>query len=78
MNLGSSLAVNACNCPLAQDEKVLQAAANFTKTAGNHTLKVGVDVRRAYNLRVPSDRHRAGEIVFAPDLTPRHEARGRR
>jgi hypothetical protein len=42
---------------------------DFTKTAGNHTLKFGVDVRRAYNLRVPSDRHRAGEMVFAPELT---------
>jgi hypothetical protein len=69
MNLGSSLGVNACNCPLVQDEKVFQLAANFTKLAGNHTFKMGVDVRRAHNLRVPSDRHRAGELVFAPELT---------
>jgi outer membrane receptor protein involved in Fe transport len=69
MNLGSSLAVNACNCPLAQDEKVFQLAANFTKLVGNHTLKMGVDLRRAYNLRVPSDRHRGGELPFAPELT---------
>ena len=69
MNLGSSLNVNACNCPLAQDEKAFQLAANLTKLSGNHTFKAGVDVRRAYNLRVPSDRHRAGELAFAPELT---------
>jgi hypothetical protein len=69
LNLGSSLAVNACNCPLAQDEKVFQVAANFTKSAENHTLRFGADIRRAYNLRVPSDRHRAGEMVFAPELS---------
>jgi hypothetical protein len=34
MNLGSSLAVNACNCPLAQDEKDLQAAATSPRRRG--------------------------------------------
>jgi hypothetical protein len=28
-----------------------------------------VDVRRAFNLRVPSDRHRSGELTFRPDRT---------
>ena len=31
---------------------------------GNHTVKFGVDVRRAYNLRVPSDSHRSGQLYF--------------
>ena len=31
---------------------------------GNHTVKFGVDIRRAYNLRVPSDTHRSGELDF--------------
>ena len=36
---------------------------------GNHTFKFGVDVRRAYNLRVPSDAHRSGELDFNADRT---------
>ncbi|MCA1583463.1 MAG: TonB-dependent receptor [Acidobacteria bacterium] len=42
---------------------------NVTKIAGDHTLKFGVDVRRAYNLRVPSDRHRSGELNFENERT---------
>jgi len=63
-NFGSGLGVNRCNCPLDQNEKQLQFVGNLLKTAGNHTFKFGVDVRRAYNLRVPSDQHRAGELSF--------------
>src|SRR5262249_677992 len=37
-SFGSGLGVNACNCPLIQDEKQLQLVANLTKTLGNHTL----------------------------------------
>ena len=37
---------------------------NLTKIWGNHTCKFGIDVRRAYNLRVPSDQHRSGELTF--------------
>ena len=36
---------------------------------GNHTFKFGVDIRRAYNLRVPSDRHRSGELTFNAERT---------
>jgi hypothetical protein len=61
---GSGLAVNRCNCPLDQDEKQWQAVGNVTKIWGNHSIKVGADVRRAYNLRVPSDSHRSGELEF--------------
>ncbi|HKP12745.1 MAG TPA: TonB-dependent receptor [Blastocatellia bacterium] len=64
LNFGSGLGVNRCNCPLDQNEKQFQLVSNLLKTAGNHTFKFGVDVRRAYNLRVPSDQHRAGELSF--------------
>ena len=63
-NFGSGLGVNRCNCPLDQDEKQFQIVANLTKIARQPHLKVGVDVRRAYNLRVPSDAHRSGELTF--------------
>ena len=66
---GSGLGVNRCNCPLDQNEKQWQMVGNLTKLQGNHTLKFGIDVRRAYNLRVPSDAHRSGELTFASDRT---------
>ena len=68
-NLGSGLGVNRCNCPLDQDEKQFQVVGNVTKLKGNHSVKVGIDVRRAYNLRVPSDRHRSGELTFHHNRT---------
>lgn len=61
---GYALGVNSCNCPLIQDEKQIQFVNNWTKIQGNHTFKFGADIRQAYNLRVPSDRHRAGELNF--------------
>jgi hypothetical protein len=64
INFGSGLGVNRCNCPLDQDENQLQFVSNTTKFVGNHTFKFGADIRRAYNLRVPSDTHRAGELTF--------------
>jgi hypothetical protein len=67
--LGYALGVNQCNCPLAQREQQYQFVANVTKTVGNHNLKFGGDVRRALNLRVPSDSHRAGELRFDPSYT---------
>jgi outer membrane receptor protein involved in Fe transport len=67
--MGYSLGANQCNCPLDQNEKQAQIAVNLTKMSGDHTFKVGVDVRRAYNLRVPSDRHRAGELDFSSNRT---------
>ena len=75
INFGSGLGVNRCNCPLDQDEKQYQIVSNLTKIVGNHTLKFGVDVRRAFNLRVPSDRHRSGELTFSRDRTGRTEVR---
>src|SRR4029453_19225900 len=34
-----------------------------------HTIKFGADIRHARNLRIPSDRHRAGELQFNPART---------
>lgn len=61
---GYALGVNGCNCPLIQDEKQYQFVNNWTRIQGNHTFKFGADIRRAFNLRVPSDRHRSGELNF--------------
>ena len=57
---------NRCNCPLAQNEKQWQLVGNLTRLFGNHSMKFGIDLRRANNLRVPSDRHRSGELYFGP------------
>jgi outer membrane receptor protein involved in Fe transport len=69
MRFGSGLNAGRCNCPLAQHEKQAQVVANLTKLFGNHTVKFGVDVRRAYNLRVPSDSHRSGQLYFNEQRT---------
>ncbi len=63
-NFGSGQFVNRCGCPLDQDENQFQIVSNTTKFLGAHTIKFGVDVRRAYNLRIPSDLHRSGELTF--------------
>jgi hypothetical protein len=75
-NFGSGLGVNRCNCPLDQNEKQFQVVGNVTRMLGNHSVKFGVDVRRAYNLRVPSDAHRSGELTFASDRTSLNGAGG--
>ena len=69
INFGSGLGVNRCNCPLDENEKQYQVVTNLTKIVGNHSLKFGVDFRRAYNLRVPSDNHRSGELTFGQNRT---------
>ena len=66
---GSGLDVNRCNCPLDQDEKQFQLVGNVTKLVNTHNFKFGIDVRRAYNLRVPSDAHRSGELTFSTNRT---------
>ena len=73
---GSGLGVNRCNCPLDQDEKQWQIVGNLTKIWSNHSFKFGIDVRRAYNLRVPSDKHRSGELTFSSATAPRSTAAG--
>jgi hypothetical protein len=71
MSFGTALGdrTGRCNCPLKQDESQYQFVTNFTKVFGNHTGKIGIDIRRAYNLRVPSDNHRSGEIDFNAERT---------
>ena len=61
---GEGLLGPGCNCPLNQNEKQIQFVNNWTKVHGNHTTKFGADIRRAYNIRVASDRHRSGEMQF--------------
>ncbi len=75
-NFGSGLGVNRCNCPLDQNEKQFQMVGNLTRMQGNHSFKFGIDVRRAYNLRVPSDAHRSGELTFATGRTSLNGAGG--
>jgi hypothetical protein len=58
-----------CNCPLTENEHQYQFVNNWTHIKGNHQFKWGADIRRAYNLRVPSDAHRAGELRFENDVT---------
>jgi outer membrane receptor protein involved in Fe transport len=64
LRMGYSLGANQCNCPLLESEHQYQFVNNWTKIRGNHTFKFGADIRYAYNLRVPSDKHRAGEVTF--------------
>jgi hypothetical protein len=62
--LGEGLNVSRCNCPLIEKEQGYQFANNWTKIYGNHQFKVGVDLRHAINLRVPSDANRTGILNF--------------
>lgn len=64
-NIGAGLNINRCNCPLTEREDQAQIVNNWTFIRGNHTLKVGVDLRYGRNLRVPSDTDRAGQLNFS-------------
>lgn len=68
-NFGYALGVNGCNCPLKETENQFQWVNNWTKIAGDHTIKFGVDVRRNQQQRIPSDTHRSGEINFNDSTT---------
>ncbi|MDX2041095.1 MAG: TonB-dependent receptor [Acidobacteriota bacterium] len=63
-NFGYALQFARCNCPLRQNERAFQFVNNWSKEAGNHSFRFGIDYRYAKNLRIPSDRHRAGELQF--------------
>ena len=52
-----------CNCPLDEDEKQCQFGRQPHEDLRQPHVKFGIDIRRAYNLRVPSDRHRSGELT---------------
>jgi outer membrane receptor protein involved in Fe transport len=62
--VGEDLNITRCNCPLTERETGLQFVNNWTKIFGNHQFKFGTDLRRAYNLRTPSDANRTGELHF--------------
>jgi len=66
---GDGLNVNRCNCPLIEREDQFQIVNNWTMVKGNHTFKVGADLRYGRNLRVPSDNDRSGLLNFAPGPT---------
>ncbi|HUN82772.1 MAG TPA: TonB-dependent receptor [Terracidiphilus sp.] len=66
---GQSLNINRCNCPLTEREDQGQIVNNWTMILGNHSLKVGADLRYARNLRVPSDTNRTGDINFGSGPT---------
>jgi outer membrane receptor protein involved in Fe transport len=66
---GAGLGINRCNCPLTEREDQFQIVNNWTTVMGNHTLKVGADLRYGRNLRVPSDTDRAGIIEFGTGPT---------
>ena len=68
-SFGDGLGIARCNCPLTESEQQFQFVDNVTKTLGNHTLKVGADIRYAMNLRIPSDNNRTGEYNFSPEAT---------
>jgi len=53
-----------CNCPVLQNEQQFQWVNNWTKNAGNHTVKWGTDIRYAQNLRVSSSAPRSGFLAF--------------
>jgi len=53
-----------CGCPLLENEQQFQWVTNWTKTAGNHIFKWGLDFRYAQNLRVASPVSRTGNLFF--------------
>jgi hypothetical protein len=75
-NIGGGLNINRCNCPLTEREDQFQVVNNWTKIMGNHSLKVGVDLRYARNLRVPSDTDRAGQMDFGDEPTSNNGTNG--
>jgi len=74
--VGAGLDINRCNCPLTQREDQGQIVNNWTFIKGDHTFKVGVDLRYARNLRVPSDTDRAGLMHFATGPTSANGTNG--
>jgi hypothetical protein len=75
---GAGLGINRCNCPLTEREDQFQIVNNWTKVMGNHTVKIGADLRYGRNLRVPSDTDRAGILHFdtGPTSDPAASAAG--
>ncbi|MBV9081833.1 MAG: TonB-dependent receptor, partial [Acidobacteriaceae bacterium] len=59
----------SCNCPLHERETVIDYVNNWTKIAGNHTIRFGSTWEQAWNQRLPSDNHRAGVYNFTGSVT---------
>jgi len=59
----------SCNCPLHERETLIDFVNIWTKVSGNHTIKWGATIELAWNLRLPSDQHRAGVYSFNPSVT---------
>jgi len=68
-DFGAGLGINRCNCPLTEREDQGQIVNNWTFITGDHTFKVGTDLRYGRNLRVPSDTDRAGEMDIGAQPT---------
>lgn len=75
-NIGAGLGINRCNCPLTEREDQGQIVNNWTLIKGNHTIKFGIDLRYARNLRVPSDTDRAGEMDIGAGPTSNNGTNG--
>ncbi len=70
INSGGGLGIGySCNCPLHERETLLDYVNNWTKIAGNHTIRFGGTWEMAWNLRLPSDQHRAGSYTFSDGTT---------
>ncbi len=63
-NSVSNFGNQGCNCPLKESEQVYQLANNWTRIAGNHSIRFGADLRYALNLRNASDNNRSGVLSF--------------
>ena len=69
-NGGSGVGIGySCNCPLLERETVFDYINNWTKIAGNHTIRFGGTWEMAWNQRLPSDNHRAGVYTFNSSVT---------
>jgi len=62
--------------PLTEREDQFQIVNNWTRIMGNHSIKVGVDLRYGRNLRVPSDTDRAGQMDFGDEPTSQNGTDG--
>lgn len=69
LRFGFSPIVNNCNCPLREREQQFQFVNNWTRNAGEHTVKLGTDLRYLQNYRLASDQRRTGSFSFAPNIT---------
>ncbi len=60
---------NHCNCPLDMNEQEWGFTNDWTFLEGRHSIKIGTELRRLHQLRVPSDTNRAGELDFSAGRT---------